>query len=294
MNWQELSFVCERELAEILSEELSERGALSVTMADARDQPVFEPPRGTTPLWTLTRVSALFDAGHDLGAEVGALQATLDPRPVPAHEIRDIQDEDWVRAGQAGFGAARFGERLWVVPSWSEPPPEAQAVVRLDPGLAFGTGSHPTTALCLEWLDAVVSPAAQVCDYGCGSGVLSVAALALGAGQVLAVDTDPQAIGATCANAQANGVADRVQAVLPDAVGGAQFDVVVANILSGPLIELAPRLASLCQDGARLALSGLLVEQADTIVPAYAPWFELERRAVRDDWARLDFIKRNA
>lgn len=292
MPWQELRFVCTREVAEAISARLEEGAALAVTLADADDRPIYEPGAGTMPLWQLTKVTALYPHGHPVTAEVELLREQLGDA-LPAAEIVTLHDQDWVRAGQQGFAARRFGERLWVVPSWSESPPQEQACIHIDPGLAFGTGAHPSTALCLEWLDAKVRPGLRVCDYGCGSGVLGIAAGVLGASRIDCIDVDEQALVATRANALCNDVGDRLRTVAVNEFPRAPFDLVVANILAGPLLELAPNLCELLAPGGELALAGLLAEQADELVAVY----ERERgvrycsRLCRDGWARLDFTR---
>jgi ribosomal protein L11 methyltransferase len=270
-------------------------GALSVTLTDAVDDAILEPAPGEVRLWPQTVLQAVFDADTAGPLAIIALAAALD---VPADRIRAerVADRAWEREWLKDFHSMRFGHRLWIVPSHESPPADSQAVVvKLDPGLAFGTGTHPSTALCLQWLDAgLVSAAANgtVIDYGCGSGVLAVAAALLGARQpaptvVHAFDIDPQALIATRDNAEANGVADRIvihdiEATLPKGV-----DVVLANILAGTLIELAPRLASLVRPGGHLVLAGILDEQAQEVRAAFAPHATLEVCGQCDGWTAL-------
>lgn len=292
MSWQELQLVCPREQADAVAGVLEAAGALAVTLTDAQDRPIFEPEPGRTPLWNLTKVTGLYDAGHDLRPAIEALKASLG-EAMPGYEIKPLADQDWVRAGQQGFSARRFGERLWVVPSWCDVPPEAEVRVEIDPGLAFGTGSHPTTALCLQWLDATVTADCRVCDYGCGSGVLAIAAAVLGAREVYANDIDRQALQATRDNAKANQVAGRVQTALAAEAVAGQFDVVVANILAGPLVDLAERISALVAPGGKLALSGLLVEQKQQVLDAYLAQSGMSASGEShlDGWARLDLAK---
>lgn len=278
-------------------------GALSVTYTDQRDDAILEPAPGEFRLWPTTRLEAVFDAQWADPARLAALAHALD-LPLASLEITHLADRVWEREWLRDFRPMRFGERLWVCPSGLEPAPEARAqgaapvVVQLDPGLAFGTGTHPTTALCLEWLDTTIGPANEtatsVIDYGCGSGILAIAALRLGATRAAAFDIDPQALLATADNAAANGVAQRLEIVSRDTDLPIGADLLVANILAGPLIELAPRLATLCRPGARLALAGLLDEQADEVGAAYAPWFALAPAASRAGWTLLAGSRRPA
>ncbi len=291
MPWLELKVDCTPEEVERLSDALSEAGAAAVTWQDAADQPLFEPPPGETPLWACTRVVALFEDDADIETAVADVGRILG-EPLRDWRVDPLEDRDWTRAWMDGFQPMRFGERLWICPSWHNPPEPEAVNILLDPGLAFGTGTHPTTALCLEWLDAQARTGtlagASVLDYGCGSGVLAIAAALLGAEQVFAVDNDPQALLATRANAAANGVESRIEVAAPEALPARQFDVLVANILAGPLIELAARFAELARPGAPFALSGILNSQAEAVSAAYASWFELDPPAARGEWIRLE------
>jgi ribosomal protein L11 methyltransferase len=270
---------------------LFELGAVSVTLLDAADDPVLEPAPGETPLWPTIKVRALFDGDADRNhLAAGLREAGLSGRREP--EFEDVADRAWEREWLKDFHPMRFGRRLWVCPG-GLPAGEPDAVrVELDPGLAFGTGTHPTTALCLEWLDALAQSGelagASIIAYGCGSGILAIAAVRLGAARALAMDIDPQALLATRQNAERNGVLDRVQTTDDPAAGGRPVDALVANILAGPLVELAPRLAALVRPGGQLALSGLLAgEQADAVAAAYAAWFDIRLTAARDGWGLL-------
>ena len=287
MPWLQLSFDAAHYDPDWLGDQLSAAGAVSVTLQDAADQPVYEPPPGATPLWSHTRVVGLFAADVDLAAVQAQLRAALVRDDLPGCRIETIEDRDWVRAWMDDFHPMRFGTRLWVCPS-NQAPPEPQAVnILLDPGLAFGTGTHPTTALCLEWLDGHAPQAASVVDYGCGSGILAIAAVLLGAREVHAVDIDPQALLATAQNAQANAVAAVIHAHAPEQLPVRQYDLVLANILAGPLQQLAPRFAALLRPGGAVVLAGLLEAQAGEVAQAYAPWFDLEPNTVRAGWARV-------
>ncbi len=271
--------------AERWSDALIEAGALSVDVSDPAagtpdEAPLYGEP-GVAPqgLWRVSRIDALLPEGAD-AARVLAGAARAIGAPMPAHETREVADRDWVRATQSQFGPIAIGEGFWIVPSWCEPPQRDAIVLELDPGLAFGTGSHPTTRLCLEWLREAVSGGESVLDYGCGSGILAIAAAKLGAGSVVGTDIDPHALAASAANARANAVEARF--VPPDRLRGGESDIVVANILAGPLVLLAPALAARTKPGGRIALSGILDTQADEVAAAYARWFTL---AV---WRRLD------
>jgi ribosomal protein L11 methyltransferase len=279
---------------------LFELGALSVTLLDAADDPVLEPAPGATPLWPTIVVRAVFDATADVNAVRTALGATagLDPLLVAEKAVfESVGDRVWEREWLKDFLPMRFGQRLWVCPGGQRPEQgmgatEPAVILELDPGLAFGTGTHATTALCLEWLDSAARDGhwltgTNVIDYGCGSGILAIAAILLGAERALAMDIDPQALLATGQNAERNAVAERVQVTSDPQVGRAKADVVLANILAGPLVELAPLLAERTRTGGRIALSGLLVEQADAVTAAYRPWFDIGLTGTRDGWGLL-------
>jgi ribosomal protein L11 methyltransferase len=264
-----------------------ELGATSVTLLDAADDPVLEPAPGATPLWPTVVVRALFAADSDAAPIAAALRA-LRPHKPPVFEW--IEDRAWEREWLKDFRPMRFGRRLWVCPGGLPAGDPAAVRVELDPGLAFGTGTHPTTAMCLEWLDGLAGPdldGAQVIDYGCGSGILAVAAVKLGAQQVRAMDIDPQALLATGQNAARNGVAAAISVTDDPLLGGVAAEVLLANILAGPLVELAPRFAALVKPGGWLALSGLLAEQAPAVAGAYRSWFDIATTASREGWVLL-------
>jgi ribosomal protein L11 methyltransferase len=255
---------------------LFEFGALSVTLEDAADDPVLEPAPGAMPLWPTVRIRALFDAGTDVAALGSALVGHVDERQ--SMRFGTLADKVWEREWLKDFRPMRFGRRLWVCPGGLAAGDADAIRVELDPGLAFGTGTHPTTALCLEWLESAAVDGLDVVDYGCGSGILATAAAKLGAATVRAVDLDPQALIATDANARRNGVRERLRI---------EIDVLVANILAGPLVALAPSFAAALRRGGRVALSGILDEQSDTVTAAYRPWFDIAPTATRDGWALL-------
>ena len=289
-DWQELHFTTRKPDVEPLEEWLFEQGALSVTLEDHADQPLLEPGPGETPLWDLVRVTALFEGEHDLAPVLASVpDEWLIDRPEAAVPLAD---REWTRVWEDQFQPMKMGERLWICPSWT-PPPDPQAInILLDPGLAFGTGTHPTTAMCLRALDHLVTANMRIVDYGCGSGILGIAAARLGAVAVLGVDNDPQAIIASHDNAQRNAVhEDQFVAVLPDAPEiiswAGRADVVVANILAGPLIALAPQLTQLLAPRGHLLLAGLLETQAEEIIDTYAPAVTLTVTHREDGWALL-------
>lgn len=292
MAWLQLHFHVSSTDAERLQLALDALDACAVTLTDAADEPLLEPPPGATPLWKETVVTALFEADRDADSLLESLSGQFGELPPVRRE--QLEDQPWERAWMDDFHPMQFGERLWIIPSWAEPPSPEAVNIRLDPGLAFGTGTHETTALCLEWLDGVNLTDSQVLDFGCGSGVLAIAALLLGAREAWACDIDPQALLATRENAEQNGVADRLRCVLADDLPGSlQCDVVLANILAGPLVELAPRLGRFCAPGGRLALSGILAEQGESVAEAYRPAFHLDPIAQRNDWVRLTGMRRD-
>lgn len=286
--WTQLTLSAADADPQVLADFFDALGALSVTLQDAADQPLFEPPPGATPLWSQVRVTALFEAGADLARIRAQLAERFGAACAARLQAEPLDDRDWVRAWMDGYAPMRFGERLWIVPTGFEAPDPGGVNLLLDPGLAFGTGTHPTTALCLEWLDAHPPVDQCVIDYGCGSGILGIAALKLGAREVWAVDNDPQALTATRDNAERNGVLGRVRTVLPGDLPEVPADLLLANILANPLIELAPRFAALVRTGGGLVLSGILADQAADVAAAYHAAFALAPPAQREDWVRLD------
>jgi len=264
---------------------LFELGAVAVTLEDAADDPVLEPGPGETPLWPTVVVKALFDPDTDPAAITRALAGALPDSPPPRFEV--LADQAWERVWLEDFRPMRFGRRLWVCPGGLPAGDDDAIRIELDPGLAFGTGTHPTTALCLAWLDGQDLAGCSVVDYGCGSGILAVAAAKLGAAHVVAVDIDPQALIATRDNALRNGVAGILTVTGEPALAPLRADVLLANILAGPLVELAPRFAEAVVPGGHLALSGLLPGQADAVTAAYRPWFHIETTTTRDGWVLL-------
>jgi ribosomal protein L11 methyltransferase len=267
-----------------VEEALLDIGAVSITFVDRGDEPVLEPKPGEIRLWSDTLVRGLFDAASDALSNIQRLGALLGPEITSAARLHSVEDRDWERVWLTDWTSMRFGRRLWVCPTAAPAPEDSEAViVRLDPGLAFGTGTHPTTALCLQVLDSLPLSGRRIIDYGCGSGILGIAALKLGALHVTAVDLDPQALLATRENAERNGVSDSIDIQgVPANLTAAEC--VVANILAGPLIELAPLLTQACAAGGDLLLSGLLKTQAYAIKAAYADGFDRVQVIGRDDW----------
>lgn len=274
--------------AEEMGDALLENGAVSVTFQDTHDNPVFEPLPGETRLWGDTDVIGLFDAETEMQDVI----AGLSQHPLLGanflHKIEQIEDKDWEREWMANFHPMRFGQRLWICPSWRDVPDPSAVNVMLDPGLAFGTGTHPTTALCLSWLDSLDLAGKTVIDFGCGSGILAIAALKLGAAKAIGIDIDPQAIQASRDNAERNGVSDNLTLYLPhEQPDNLSADVVVANILAGPLRELAPLISVLPQAGGHLGLSGILASQAESVCEAYEQAFVLDPVAEKEEWCRI-------
>jgi len=292
VSWISVALETDAAHADALSEALLEAGALSASVEDAdagteRETPQFgEPGSPTTPLWATSRVVALFDPAEDIVGRVAAAADAAGLRELPEIQLEEVAEQDWVRLTQAQFDPIRISDRLWIVPSWHDAPDPAAINLVVDPGLAFGTGSHPTTRLCLQWLEAVVRPGLSVLDYGCGSGILGIAAARLGARDVLGVDIDDAAIAAARDNAERNGVRLRLRHSREPL--NERFDLVVANILTNPLCVLAPLLAGCVAAGGRIALSGVLASQAGQVIAAYRPHVELTVGAEHEGWVRLE------
>lgn len=287
MAWIELKVQIEPKYAEGLMESLEKWGAVAVTMQDAANQPLYEPAPGTTPLWDSIFVIGLF---FEDSKTTDILAITKAAFPHISASIHRLEDKEWEKVWMKDFQPMRFGHRLKIIPSF-----EAQATRNpfeaiLDPGLAFGTGKHPTTALCLEWLDENIEHQEHVIDYGAGSGILAIAAIKLGALHVTAVDHDEQALQATLNNAQKNSISPvQLNVVLPSAVViGPTADILIANILANPLIELAKHFAKLTKPLGKIALSGILAEQADKVVEAYKPWFVINEIIRKEEWILID------
>ena len=289
-GWQELRFSTTPDQLEHLESWLFEQGALAVTLEDNADEPLLEPGPGETPLWQNIKLVALFEVGINLSPILASVPQQWVTASADAANF--VPDQDWERAWMENFEPLKMGKRLWICPSWCEPPDPHAVNINLDPGLAFGTGTHPTTAMCLGELDATIQPGVNLIDYGCGSGILAIAGLKLGATKAFAVDNDPQAVTATWDNAQRNAITqDQLDVFLvsqADTQGRLQpADLVIANILAGPLEALAPTLIDLMNPGGRLILAGLLSEQAAALIEAYKPWVALSAVQELEGWTLL-------
>lgn len=291
MTWQQIICQTTAQHQESISELLENAGAASVTLQDAADQPVLEPLPGETPIWDNLIMVGLFPADADLTQILLMLELQRNLGTISTIKLEQLEDRPWVREWMSNFHPMQFGERLWIYPSWSEPPDDASIKILLDPGLAFGTGNHPTTALCLAWLDGEDLAGKTVLDYGCGSGILAIAAAKLGAGKIVATDIDPQALQATQDNAQRNGLpADTIHTCYPEDLAADTYDVVVANILAGPLVKLSSAILGHLKPGGRLALSGILQEQAEMVSTAYGPALTETHIATQEDWVRISGV----
>lgn len=290
MPWLQIRIHTTPDHVSAFEDTLLECGAMVVTFEDIHDDPIYEPELNTTPMWKNTKVTGLFEA-----------EAKIEEiRPVVEHKAQSIgeqdidlkieilEDKDWEREWMDNYHPIQFGERLWVCPSWRDVPDPSAVNLMLDPGLAFGTGTHPTTALCLKWLDSIDCQDKTIIDYGCGSGILGIAALLLGAKNMVGIDIDPQAVEATQENASRNQIdPSRLEVKLPPYETDLQADIVVANILAGPLAQLAPTIAALVKPGGQLALSGILANQAQEVIYAYQDWFTIENVTECDEWVRI-------
>ena len=290
MPWIQTHITAARSNAPFLETLLEGLGALCVTLTDAGDEPQLEPAPGEEKLWSETIITGLFDATTDQNRLRQAVQQAAGSQNIQLKiETELLQDQPWERAWMENFHPMRFGQRLWVVPRDQQLPSDVQDAVTmmLDPGLAFGTGTHPTTSLCLQWLDGTDLHGKSVIDYGCGSGILAIAAALLGAESVAAVDYDPQALEATRDNAAKNRVQERITPLLPEQTPDRAFDIVLANILAGTLVELAPELQPRVAPGGHLILSGILAEQAEQVAAAYRKPFDLDPPLLQDKWVLL-------
>lgn len=291
MPWIQLRITTTEEKAEQVSDMLMGWGAQAVSFLDAQDTPIYEPKPGEVLYWEQTVVVGLFDAEHPMDKVISQLQKVSLFKDGLHYKLEQLEDKDWEREWMDNFHPIRFGNRLWVCPSWRDIPDPDAVNVLLDPGLAFGTGTHPTTALCMQWLDQHVTSGQTVVDFGCGSGILGIAALKLGASRVIGIDIDPQAIEASTANAQRNGVAGQIELYLPQNQPQLQADIVVANILAGPLAELADIISAYVRPGGWLVLSGILEGQAQQVMQAYAADFIFDPVTINEDWVRLSARK---
>ncbi len=286
--WQQIKIQTKSDDAAALEETLQKYGALAITYVDSEDQPIFQTQPGATPLWDRIILVALFKQSQDLSSLLALL--AFQPAVLNREQlaVESIEDQAWERAWMNDFQATQFGSRLWICPSWQSPPDPGAINIMLDPGLAFGSGTHATTALCLEWLDSHDLTDKEVIDYGSGSGVLAIAAALLGAKRVHAVDNDAQAIAATMDNSNRNHIGNRlISAYPPEALPELEADVLLANILAEPLHELADKLAKLVTKGGHIVLSGILYAQADELLESYGRWFDMEEPVLQQDWVRL-------
>lgn len=298
MSWLQLNIKIKADQAETLEDVLLDCGALSITFKDSADQPILEPALGETPLWTDTIITALFLADIDCDAINQQVESSF-PHFAAQHQWEIVEDKDWEREWMSHYNPINCGNDLWICPSWCEPPQPKAVNVLLDPGLAFGTGTHPTTLLCLQWL---AKPAIRkqfvnktIIDYGCGSGILAVAALKLGAKNAVAVDIDPQALIATQNNLKRNHLnPESINTFLPPDAPTPKVDMLFANILAGPLVELAATLCGRLSPGGLLCLSGLLTSQADAVITAYSRWCDVVEQNSEGDWLQIALQRRSA
>lgn len=286
--WQQLKIQLHSEDASSFEQILFDSDAISISYLDAEDQPVFQEKPGSTPLWDNTFLLCLFNTKTDLGSLLNKLRCNTKVLNNKSLNIELIEDQDWERSWMKDFEPIQFGEKLWICPSWLSPPEPNAVNIKLDPGLAFGTGNHATTSLCLRWLDQADVRGSEVIDYGCGSGVLSIASALLGAVKVHSVDNDPQAISATIDNSRRNKVpGDVLTTYLPEAVPPVHADILIANILERPLIDLSEKFAELVKKGGYITLSGLLEEQIPSLLSCYNRWFDMEVPQVEQGWVLL-------
>ena len=293
MAWHQISVITSEETAPKVADYFSDLGAVSVTFMDAEDEPVYEPAIGETKIWTKTQVIALYELSADPAQIRSQTLKHFQQDCLNYWEFEIIQDQAWERAWMEHYHPMKFADKLWVCPTGQEQREENTVCLILDPGLAFGTGTHPTTALCLEWLASHDLTGKAVIDYGCGSGILAIAAVLLGAKIAYAVDIDPQAITATQSNAEKNNVQDKIVCCLPEQFELAikQVEVVLANILAKPLIEMAEQITDLLAAKGQLVLSGILADQANSVIDAYSPFLPLDKPVQQEDWVRLAGIK---
>jgi ribosomal protein L11 methyltransferase len=293
MSWHQISVITNEDTAPKVADYFSDLGAVSVTYMDAEDEPVYEPAIGETKIWTNTRVIALYELTADPAQIRSQTLKHFQQDSLKYWEFEVIEDQAWERAWMEHYRPMKFADKLWVCPTGQEQHEANTVCLILDPGLAFGTGTHPTTALCLEWLASHELAGKTVVDYGCGSGILAIAALLLGAERAYAVDIDPQAITATESNAQKNNVQDKIVCCLPEqfSLANTKADVVLANILAKPLIEMVGLITGLVVSKGQLVLSGILAEQADSVIDAYYAFLPLNKPVQQEDWVRLTGIK---
>lgn len=292
MAWQQLKISVKSAEAELLGDFLSELNSQAVTFVDAKDTPMYEPKPGEILLWPDTMVIGLYDAHDDLSLVIAAITNRFDFINSNEIFIDQLEDKDWEREWMENFHPMKFGERLWICPSWHEIPDVNAVNIKLDPGLAFGTGTHPTTSLCLQWLDSAHLNDKVLVDFGCGSGILAIAALKLGARKAIGIDIDPQALLASRDNAKRNDVDDKLALYLPPDQPRLQADIVIANILSAPLKELYETISHYCKANGSLVMSGILKEQYQSVVQVYEKQFVFDPVAIEGEWVRLSAVKK--
>ena len=294
MAWWQISVQCSDDELEQTEAHLLSLGAVSITLCDAQDNPIYEPLPGDTPVWQNSIMTGLFEQSQQIEDLYNNLLELLPDHQAVSVGRSALEDQDWERVHLQHIKPIRCADNLWIVPSWLQPPDPAAINIQLDPGLAFGTGSHPTTALCLAWMAHKNFNNQSVIDYGCGSGILSIAACKLGAKQVFGVDIDPQAVDASIDNARRNGIEPNLlQVSLASNFDSDRVDLLIANILSGPLVELAPKLAGMIKPGGKILLSGILKTQLNDIKCAYQSYFYLDPESVREDWASISGTRIN-
>ena len=291
MPWIQLKINSQAEYAEQIGEMLSASGAQAVTFVDAKDTPMYEPKPGEVMLWPDTQIVGLYDAEYDMSRVISQLSQSKLLGKNFNHKLDQLEDKDWEREWMINFHPMQFGERLWICPSWRDVPDPNAVNVMLDPGLAFGTGTHQTTSLCLRWLDRLELSEATVVDFGCGSGILGIAALKLGAKRVIGIDIDPQALLASQDNANRNDVGEKIELYLPEHQPELKADVVLANILAGPIRELRTVITEYCKTGGKLVLSGILDNQAQEVNDLYSHDFDMDPIKVDGEWARVSGVK---
>ncbi|MDU0353498.1 50S ribosomal protein L11 methyltransferase [Paraglaciecola aquimarina] len=293
MPWIQLKINHQAEYAEQIGDMLSANGAQAVTFVDAKDTPMYEPKPGEVMLWPDTQVVGLYDASHDMQRVISQLEKSKILGKNFNHKLDQLEDKDWEREWMENFHPMQFGKRLWICPSWRDVPDPTAVNVMLDLGLAFGTGTHPTTSLCLRWLDNLTLTESLVVDFGCGSGILGIAAIKLGAKRVVGIDIDPQALLASQDNANRNNIGDLIELYLPQDQPQLEADVVLANILAAPLRELREVITAYCKPGGKLVLSGILDNQAAEINDLYSQDFEMEPIEIDGEWARVSGVRRH-
>lgn len=291
MAWQQLTIATTKELAPSFEQLIEDLGSLSVTMTDGADQPIYEPPLETTPLWQRVLVTGLFDEGHDLSQAKQHFTQQISSSNDWSLTLEKLEDQVWERVWLENFQPVKFGDNFWVCSTEHEVPDKDATLLRLDPGLAFGTGTHPTTALCLEWLATHSLHGSNIIDFGCGSGILAIAGLLLGANQAIGIDIDPQALIATNDNAQKNNVTHQIQVYSHLDYPSDQQAIVIANILAEPLIELSDVISALVKPQGHLLLSGILSEQAELVIQAYENTFDFDPVMSKDGWVCLHAVK---